>query len=84
MHQEPRTKTSLAESAQQPSTSSGKTGNPVTRIATDACDPAPPVRTMHDGVTLWEGCGSCAAEPYWIDIGAELEERQGGDDTDVS
>jgi hypothetical protein len=83
MNQKARTKTSLAESAQQPSTSSAKTGNPVSQIATEACDSAPPVRSMHDGVALWEGCGSCGAEPYWIDIGAELEKRQGGADTTV-
>lgn len=83
MNQKARTKTSLAESAQQSSTSSAKTGNPAPRIATAACAPPPPVRTMHDGVALWDGCGSCGAEPYWIDIGAELEERQDGANADV-
>lgn len=41
--------------------------------AAAAPDAQPRVRSMHEGVAVWEGCGSCAAEPYWLAIGADLE-----------
>ncbi|EXJ14916.1 hypothetical protein D779_2122 [Imhoffiella purpurea] len=30
------------------------------------------MRSMHDGIAVWEGCGSCGAEPYWIEIGVGM------------
>jgi len=37
---------------------------------------------MHEGVAVWEGCGSCGAEPYWIEIGAGMELAPDGADED--
>ncbi|NEV65017.1 hypothetical protein [Thiorhodococcus minor] len=44
----------------------------------DAAKPRP--RSMHEDVEVWDGCGSCGAEPYWLEIGAELEGSVDADD----
>ena len=53
------------------------------RPSTVTSAPASKVRTMHDDVAVWDGCGSCAAEPYWIEIGAELERPRGDEEAEV-
>lgn len=32
---------------------------------------APRVRSMHEGTAVWDGCGSCGAEPYWLELATE-------------
>lgn len=39
----------------------------------DTADAEPRARSMHEDVEVWDGCGSCGAEPYWLEIGAELD-----------
>ncbi|MBK1722183.1 hypothetical protein [Thiocystis violacea] len=45
--------------------------------------PTPPVRSMHEDVAPWSGCGSCGAEPYWIEIAAEMGMSPDGDAEDA-
>ncbi|EIC20891.1 hypothetical protein Thi970DRAFT_04561 [Thiorhodovibrio frisius] len=33
--------------------------------------PRPSAQSMHESVAVWDGCGSCGAEPYWIEIGSQ-------------
>jgi hypothetical protein len=27
---------------------------------------------MHEGITVWNGCGPCGAEPDWMEIAEEM------------
>jgi hypothetical protein len=36
-------------------------------------------KSMHDGIAVWCDCCSCEAEPYWVEIAAELGIDPGSD-----
>lgn len=35
--------------------------------------------SMHDGIAVWCDCCSCEAEPYWVEIAAEMGMDLGSD-----
>lgn len=35
--------------------------------------------SMHDGIAVWCDCCSCEAEPYWVEIAAEMGIDPGSD-----
>jgi hypothetical protein len=38
---------------------------------------------MHDGIAVWCDCCSCEAEPYWVEIAAEMGIDLGSDYEDA-
>ncbi|NEX21111.1 hypothetical protein G3480_12445 [Thiorhodococcus mannitoliphagus] len=51
-----------------------------TQAADDAHRHEPRKLSMHEGVEVWDGCGSCGAEPYWLEIGAEIKSTERSDE----
>jgi len=35
--------------------------------------------SMHEGIAVWCDCCSCEAEPYWVEIAAEMGMELGSD-----
>lgn len=35
--------------------------------------------SMHDGIAVWCDCCSCEAEPYWVEIAAQMGLELGSD-----
>jgi hypothetical protein len=44
--------------------------------ATGADNPGGQSKSMHDGVEIWCDCCSCEAEPYWVEIAAQIQEER--------
>jgi len=42
----------------------------------------PRIQSMHEDIAVWEGGGSCGAEPYWIELGAGMDLAPDSDDED--
>ena len=47
--------------------------------ATASRQPEAMSKSMHDGVAVWCDCCSCEAEPYWVEIAAEMGMDLGSD-----
>lgn len=66
--------------AEQASTAPCEDRRPAYPASSELPEPQPRVRSMHEDIAVWEGCGSCGTEPYWLQIDAEMEPPPGADD----